>query len=84
MVRENLLEIDQLRDDQDALFKELHDCFGLENCMKSQKVDVFAGPPSRKHYFVVLDHLISKSYCRWCQFASGSLAQDIKGEKART
>ena len=44
MVRENLLAIDELRDEQDRIYQELHDCFGLERCRKQE--NFIDGPPS--------------------------------------
>jgi len=43
LVRESLLEIDQLRQMQDEFYQELHDCFGLEGCLKEG--DLMDGPP---------------------------------------
>lgn len=43
MVRENLLAIDELRDEQDRIYQELHDCFGLERCRKQE--NFIDGPP---------------------------------------
>ena len=43
MVRENLLEIDNLRYLQDEFFKELHECFGLEKCLR--EASLTDGPP---------------------------------------
>merc|ERR1711976_149293 len=44
LVRENLLAIDELRDEQDRIYQELHDCFGLERCRKQE--NFIDGPPS--------------------------------------
>ena len=43
-MRENLLAIDELRDEQDQIYQELHDCFGLERCRKQE--NFIDGPPS--------------------------------------
>jgi len=43
LVRENLLEIDNLRYIQDEFYKELHDCFGLEKCLRES--NMMDGPP---------------------------------------
>jgi len=43
LVRENLLAIDELRDEQDRIYQELHDCFGLERCRKQE--NFIDGPP---------------------------------------
>lgn len=43
LVRENLLEIDNLRYIQDEFFKELHECFGLEKCLRESNLQ--DGPP---------------------------------------
>ena len=43
-MRENLLAIDELRDEQDRIYQELHDCFGLERCRKQE--NFIDGPPS--------------------------------------
>jgi len=45
LVRENLLEIDQLRKMHDEFYKELYDCFGLETCLRHAGVHL-DGPPS--------------------------------------
>ena len=42
-MRENLLEIDNLRYLQDEFFKELHECFGLEKCLR--EASLTDGPP---------------------------------------
>merc|ERR1712001_453290 len=44
LVRENLLAIDELRDEQDQIYQDLHDCFGLEKCRKEE--NFIDGPPS--------------------------------------
>jgi len=44
LVRENLLAIDELRDEQDRIYQDLHDCFGLEKCRKEE--NFIDGPPS--------------------------------------
>merc|ERR1711899_637276 len=44
LVRENLLNIDELRDEQDRIYQELHDCFGLEKCRKEE--NFIDGPPT--------------------------------------
>merc|ERR1712018_772712 len=36
LVRENLLAIDELRDEYDKIYEELHECFGLERCRKQE------------------------------------------------
>ena len=46
LVRENLLAIDELRDEQDAIYQDLHECFGLERCRKQE--NFIDGPPTRK------------------------------------
>merc|ERR1711997_815222 len=43
LVRENLLAIDELRDEHDKIYQELHDCFGLERCRKQE--NFLDGPP---------------------------------------
>jgi len=43
LVRESLLEIDQLRQMQDEFYRELYDCFGLEGCLKEG--NAMDGPP---------------------------------------
>ena len=49
LVRENLLAIDELREEQDSIYKELHECFGLEKCRKEENDQtVLTGPPPRK------------------------------------
>merc|ERR1712086_1206975 len=46
LVRENLLAIDELREEQDSIYKELHECFGLEKCRKEENDQtVLTGPP---------------------------------------
>jgi len=44
LVRENLLAIDELRDEQDAIYQDLHECFGLERCRKQE--NFIDGPPT--------------------------------------
>merc|ERR1712141_243434 len=44
LVRENLLNIDELRDEQDRIYQELHDCFGPEKCRKEE--NFIDGPPT--------------------------------------
>ena len=46
LVRENLLAIDELRDEHDKIYQELHDCFGLERCRKQE--NFLDWPPIRK------------------------------------
>ena len=48
-MRENLLAIDELRDEQDRIYQDLHDCFGLEKCRKEE--NFIDGPPSRNVSF---------------------------------
>ena len=36
LVRENLLAIDELRDEHDKIYEEIHECFGLERCRKQE------------------------------------------------
>lgn len=43
LVRENLLEIDNLRYIQDEFYKDLHECFGLEKCLR--EANLMDGPP---------------------------------------
>lgn len=43
MVRDSLLEIEELAEIHDEFYKELHDCFGLEKCMK--QANLLDGPP---------------------------------------
>lgn len=43
LVRENLLEIDELRKMHDEFYRELYDCFGLETCLRHS--DLMDGPP---------------------------------------
>ena len=43
MVRENLLEIDELRKMHDEFYRELYDCFGLEKCLRHS--NLMDGPP---------------------------------------
>merc|ERR1712001_303716 len=47
LVRENLLAIDELRDEQDKIYQDLHECFGLEKCRKEENDQtVLVGPPA--------------------------------------
>ena len=56
MVRENLLAIDELREEQDSIYKELHECFGLEKCRKEENDQtVLTGPPPRKLKFYAIE-----------------------------
>ena len=56
MVRENLLAIDELREEQDSIYKELHECFGLEKCRKEENDQtVLTGPPPRKFEFYAIE-----------------------------
>jgi len=43
LVRENLLEIDELRKMHDEFYRELYDCFGLETCLRHS--NLMDGPP---------------------------------------
>jgi len=43
LVRENLLEIDELRKTHEQFYRELYDCFGLETCLRHS--DLMDGPP---------------------------------------
>merc|ERR1711944_232951 len=43
LVRENLLEIDELRKQHDEFYRELYDCFGLETCLRHS--NLMDGPP---------------------------------------
>merc|ERR1712038_2219482 len=43
LVRENLLEIDELRKMHDEFYRELYDCFGLEKCLRHS--NLMDGPP---------------------------------------
>jgi len=47
LVRENLLAIDELRDEHDKIYQEIHECFGLERCRKQENF-MSPRPPSRK------------------------------------
>jgi len=38
LVRDSLYEIEELAEVHDAFYKELHDCFGLENCIKQANI----------------------------------------------
>jgi hypothetical protein len=38
LVRDNLLEIDQLRAEHEDLYRELQSCFGLERCLRGSGV----------------------------------------------
>jgi len=44
LVRENLLEIDELRKTHEEFYKELYDCFGLETCLRHSDL-LDSGPP---------------------------------------
>ena len=46
LVRENLLAIDELRDEHDKIYEEIHECFGLERCRKQEN---FLEIPTRKN-----------------------------------
>merc|ERR1712001_485948 len=47
LVRENLLAIDELCDEQDKIYQDLHECFGLEKCRKEENDQtVLVGPPA--------------------------------------
>lgn len=45
LVRENLLEIDELRKMHDDFYKELYECFGLETCLRHSNL-LDSGPPA--------------------------------------
>ena len=40
MVRDNLLELDDLKREHDAIYSELLSCYGLEKCLKGFDIDL--------------------------------------------
>ena len=40
MVRDNLLELDDLKREHDAIYSELLGCYGLEKCLKGFDIDL--------------------------------------------
>merc|ERR1719486_175041 len=40
MVRDNLLEIDDLKREHDAIYSELLSCYGLEKCLRGFDIDL--------------------------------------------
>ena len=38
MVRRNLVELDALRDEQEEIYNEMLNCYGLERCLKQTNV----------------------------------------------
>ena len=45
LVRENLLELDEIRKEQEDVYKELQHCYGLEKCLK--EFDLLFAPTSK-------------------------------------
>ena len=40
MVRDNLLELDDLKREHDAIYSELLSCYGLEKCLRGFDIDL--------------------------------------------
>jgi hypothetical protein len=40
LVRENLLELDDIKRDHEDIFRELQECYGLEKCLKGLDLDL--------------------------------------------
>ena len=48
MVRDNLLELDDLKREHDAIYSELLSCYGLEKCLKGFDIDLATSETDRQ------------------------------------
>ena len=63
LVHENVLEVDKLRLEHEALYKELQSCYGLEKCLKGSNLLYTDVGRCFKSYFIQSHHYLFKAGC---------------------
>ena len=54
MVRDNLIELDDLKREHDAIYGDLLSCYGLEKCLKGFDIDLATSETERAHLLVLV------------------------------